>query len=86
MNKATVLIDVVSIIENEMKETAIRTHKEMGFTGKDPNQRVRIESTTVATHASIELDVVIKVLNRLRDRFQEQIEAEISAFETSQGM
>jgi hypothetical protein len=86
MNKASVLMDVVAILEHEMRETAIIKHKEMGFTGKNPNQRVRIEGTTIATHAAIELDIVVEVLSKLRDHFQDAIEAEINAYETSQGM
>jgi hypothetical protein len=86
MNKASVLMDVVAILEHEMRETAIIKHKEMGFTGKNPNQRVIIESTTTATHAAIEFDIIVEVLTKLINHFQDAIEAEISAYEISQGM
>jgi hypothetical protein len=83
---AGTLIHVVAILEKELQHTTAIKHKEMGFTGKDPNQRVEIEGTTVATRASIELEIVDEVLTRLIDHFQSGIEAMLNSEEIARGM
>lgn len=72
MNKALVLMEVVATIEAEIKS-------ERDFLASDEAERLSFEEDFATRD-------VIRRFERLAQHFQNQIEAEISAFEQSQGM
>lgn len=72
MNKASVLIDVVAIISEQLE-----VKRELLYSQLDN----KADSKEVCLNAG-----GMQALLALRDRLQGQIEAEISAYETAQGM